>query len=347
MMTLNKKKTIYTIAEELQLSPSTISKVINQTGHVNEKTRKRVLSYIKDVGYVPAMSARMLKSKRTYSLGVVFTEELKIGLEHAFFSSILQHFKTYVESQGYELSFIVRRLGTHEMSYLEWCMNKRVDGVFIVIGDYNDKGLAELVKSPIPCVSTDILLEGLHTVMSDNKQGVYLALEYVKNTLKTENVAYISGPLTSNSFKERYDVYNEFIQSNNWKQEHNSIVFAESYGFTSGYFAALKMMAVIKHRPEVIFVSSDDIALGVLKGLHDLKIKVPEEIQVIGFDDMPFSRHWSPSLTTIAQDRKALGEVAAQTLISLIEQQQVQNDFITRIPVNLIVRESTNMKEPI
>ncbi len=101
------KKTIYTIAKALELSPGTISKVLNQNGNVSEHTRERVLKYIKEVGYVPAKSARNLKSKRTFTIGVVFTEALNIGLEHAFFSSLLQHFKSYVERFGYELSFLL------------------------------------------------------------------------------------------------------------------------------------------------------------------------------------------------------------------------------------------------
>ena len=90
--------------------------MLNRTGSVSQKTRERVLDYIATVGYVPASSARKLKSKRSYTLGVVFTEESNIGLEHSFFSSILQHFKTYSEQRGYELSFIVTKLGEHQMS---------------------------------------------------------------------------------------------------------------------------------------------------------------------------------------------------------------------------------------
>jgi LacI family transcriptional regulator len=335
------KKTIYTIAEALNLSPGTISKVLNQNGHVSEATRDRVMQYIKEVGYVPATSARMLKSKRTFTIGIVFTEALNIGLEHAFFSSILQNFKTYAERKGYELSFIVRRLGAHEMSYYEWCMNKRVDGVYIVTGDEKDQGLYELIESHIPCVSTDLLMDAIHQVVSDNKQGIYLALDYVRETLKKENIAYISGPIKSKAFLERYEAYTSYIEKYQYPQEKSSVIFTESFGVTSGYRAVLEMMALIKTKPDVILVSSDDIALGVLKGLRDLNMHVPEEVQVIGFDDIPFSKHFTPSLTTIAQDRKTLGEVAAKHLIQMIEQKETQIEPVTRIPVQLIIREST------
>ena len=335
------KKTIYTIAEALKLSPGTISKVLNQNGHVSEATRERVMRYIKEVGYVPATSARMLKSKRTFTIGIVFTEALNIGLEHSFFSSILQNFKNYAERKGYELSFIVRRLGAHEMSYYEWCMNKRVDGVYIVTGDEKDQGLYELVESHIPCVSTDLIMDGIHAIVSDNVSGVNIALDYMTQTLKKTHIAYISGPTKSKAFLERYEAYASYAEKHKLPQEKSSVVFTESFGATSGYRGVLEMMALIKHKPEVIFVSSDDIALGVLKGLRDLNLNVPEDIKVIGFDDVAFSKFYTPSLTTIAQDRLALGEMAAKHLIEMIEESNVSLEKITRIPVKLVIREST------
>ncbi len=338
---MTKKRTIYTIAKELNLAPGTISKVLNQTGNVSDQTRARVLAYIKEVGYVPASSARMLKSKRTYTVGVVFTEESDIGLEHSFFSSILQHFKTYLEKEGYELSFIVKKLGKHEMSYYEWCMNKRVDGVYIVVGNYSDQGLYELVNSGIPCVSTDMILPGLHTVISDNDQGIKVTLDYVKNITKKSKVAMVSGPLNSKAFAERLIAFKKYAEQLKLITNESSIVYAESFGFTSGYNAVLKLMKQMTEKPEVILVASDDIALGVLKGLRDLEIKVPEDIQVIGFDDIAFAKHFTPSLTTVAQDRKQLGETAAKLLIALMENPEAEIDEVVKLPVTLIARDST------
>lgn len=343
MNKLTKKRTIYTIAEELNLAPGTISKVINRTGNVSDQTRERVLAYIKEVGYVPASSARMLKSKRTYTVGIVFTEESDVGLEHSFFSSILQHFKTHVEKEGYELSFIVKKLGKHELSYYEWCINKRVDGVYIVVGNYTDQGLYELVKSGIPCVSTDMLLPGLHTVISDNEQGIRITLEYIKNHLKKQRVSMISGPISSKAFNERLVAYQNYVSKLSLTSDLNSVVFAESFGFTSGYNAVKKLFEQMTEKPEVILVASDDIALGVLKGLRDMELNVPEDIQVIGFDDIAFAKHFTPSLTTIAQDRKLLGETAAKLLIQLMENPDQEVEEVVKLPVELIIRDSTKI----
>lgn len=338
---MSKKRTIYTLAEELNLAPGTISKVLNGSGNVSDATRERVLTHIKRVGYVPTMSARMLKSKKSYSVGIVFTEEANIGLEHSFFSSILQNFKTYMEKEGYDLSFIVKKLGKHELSYYEWCINKRVDGVYIVVGNYNDKGLYELIESDIPCVSTDMLLKGLNTIISDNVQGIRISMAYIRDELKKTRVGMISGPMWSKAFEERYLTYEKYLHEYGLEKKDGYVSFAESFGFTSGYKAVKELIKKNEELPEVLLVSSDDIALGVLKGLKDSGINVPDDIQVIGFDDISFAKHFTPSLTTIAQDRRALGEMAAKRLISRMEHPEITLPEITKLPVKLVRRETT------
>lgn len=341
---VNTKKNIYTIANDLNLSPSTISKVINDAGHVSQATRDRVKNYIQEVGYVPTSSARMLKSKRTYTVGVVFTEESNVGLEHAFFSSILQHFKTYLEKEGYELSFIVKKLGKNQMSYYEWCMNKRVDGVYIVVGNYEDQGLYELVEKGIPCVSTDMILPNLKTVISDNDEGIRLSLEHVKHVIGKQRVAMISGPKTSKAFNERVESFQKYVSEFGLNSRPTDLIYAESFGFKSGYQAVHQLIQSNAVHPEVILVASDDIALGVMKGLNDLGLLIPLDVEVIGFDDITFARYFTPALTTVRQDTKLLGETAARQLIQMIEHPSTELPEIKRCPVQLIVRESTSRK---
>lgn len=335
------KITIHTLARDLNLSPGTISKIINNKSNASEETKERVLSHIEKIGYVPSSSARMLKSKRTYTIGIIFSEDLQIGLEHPFFSSILQHFKNRAEDKGYELSFIVRKLGKNIMSYYEWCLNKRVDGVYIVVGNYNDLQLLELVNSNIPCVSTDMIMDNLHTVVSDNYQGIDLTLSFIKNDLGLTNVSYIAGPQNSKAFKERLLDFKELTKK--YRLNVTSISEAEGFGFNSGYNAALEIIKG-KYLPEIIIAGSDDLALGLLKALADNHISVPNEIQVIGFDDIEFSKRFVPPLTTIRQDRKRLGEVAADDLIEIIESGVKNNKTIERIPVELIARQTTKIK---
>lgn len=337
------KKTIYDISRDLNLAPSTISKVINNKGNVSAATRKRVLEYVKEVGYVPVNSARMLKSGRSYTIGVVFTEELNIGLEHTFFSSLLQHFKKYVEKQGYELSFIVTQLGNNKMSYYEWCINKKVDGVYIVVGDYNDEGILELASKNIPVVSNDILIDGVKTFISNNYQGIQIGLDFLFNEAKLKTVGLISGPLSSKAFKMRYDAYIEYFNSKNMKINDNYIYETKSFGFTSGYQAMKQLIEQNDNLPQGLIVESDDLAIGVLRCLHDHNIKVPEDIQIIGFDDINIARVATPSLTTIKQDTVLMAETAAFHLIKMIEDETHHVDDVTQLPVSIVLRETTKV----
>ncbi len=338
---MKKKRTIYNIAKELKVSPGTVSKAINNTGNISEKTRTKILDYIKEVGYVPSSSARMLKSTKSRTIGVIFSEELDIGLEHSFFASILQHFKSYVENKGYELTFIVTKLGHNKLSYLEWCQNKKVDGVYIVVGDYHDQGIHELIKGNIPVISTDMILDGLHTVISDNDQSIYNLLNYIKDSLKKSKIGMVVGPQQSKAFELRYQAFLKYHQKLNISIKKHHIVYSEGFGFTSGYQAALSLLQYKDDLPEVLFVSSDDISLGVIKALLEHNVNIPEDIQIIGFDDIPVAKYITPALTTIAQDRKLLGLTAGEKLISLIENPNYQVPEVTYIPTKIIERNST------
>jgi DNA-binding LacI/PurR family transcriptional regulator len=336
------KKTIKDVARELNLAPSTISKVVNNKGRVSEETRKRVLKYVKESGYVAASNARILKSKISFTIGVIFSDISLVGLEHPFFSSILQAFKTYVESKGYEIVFIVGKIGDNELTYLQWCNNKKVDGVLIVMGNINNPNIIEIVNSDIPVVSTDIVMPNIHSIISDNAMGIKLALDFIEKQ-NYQSIGIIPGPLASRGFSERYEVFMEEINSRNsliCKPEH--IVIAEGYGFNSGYNAGIKMVESSEELPEILLVGSDDLAFGVIRALESKKINVPNDISIIGFDDINFSELFTPSLTTIRQNRKEIGERAARKLLSLIENNGKEKESIEKIPVELVIRNSTN-----
>ena len=334
------KKTIYDIAKELDLAPSTISKVLNNTGSVSQKTRARVQSHVKRVGYVATSNARILKSKKSWTIGIVFSDESEIGLEHPFFSSVLQSFKVYVEKKGYEIVFIVSYIGENKMSYLQWCRNKKVDGVLIVIGDINDKNIIELVNSEIPCVSTDISMNQLHSVYSDNESGMVQAFDYAEQ-LGFDKIAVIPGPLSAKAYLERFEAYEKLMAERNLSIRPGYIALARSYGFTSGFEAVTEMLEQVEELPEIILAGSDDIALGVIRGIEAKGYHVPNDISVIGFDDIHFAKHYTPALTTIRQDKTEIGVRSAQVLLDLIEQKDEIHPVITKIPVSLIVRDST------
>lgn len=331
------KKTIVSVAKELKLAPSTVSKVLNNKGHISEETRKRVLDYIEEVGFIRNSSARTLKSKYSFTLGVLFSDIALVGLEHPFYSAVLQSFKNYVEKQAYEIAFVVNKVGDKSMSYLDWCRTKSVDGVLILSGNFQNPLIIELVNSDIPCVSTDFYMDKLVTVVSDNKMGIELAFEYgIK--LNFKRIDIISGPRTSKAFEERGNRFYELVE----EYQTNSL-FIESKGFShnSGYNAGIELLEKAETLPEYVIVGSDELAFGVIRAFESKGYKIPNDISVIGFDDISFAKMFTPALTTIAQDKEEIGIKAAQLLISSIKERSEKKQEIIKIPVKLTLRSST------
>ena len=334
------KRTIYDVAKEMNLSPGTISKILHGNGNVSQATRERVLKYVKEIGFVADSSARILKAKKSFVLGIVFSDIAHFGLEHPFFSSVLQHFKNYVERFGYEIVFIVNRIGEQELSYLKWCKVKKVDGVLIVTGNINKPNIIELVNSDIPAVSVDMVMDNLVTVISDDGMRIELGVDYaIKKGLK--RLAAVSGPLTSRAYYERMEAFKWALGKHGMSFHENYFSEAESYGFNGGYNATKKILENSEAAPDFVFAFSDELAIGVIKCLENNGLRVPIDVSVIGFDDIYFAKHLTPALSTIYQDKQAIGEAAAKKLLDIIEGKKENIVKVEKIPVSLIIREST------
>lgn len=333
------RKTIYDIAKELSVAPSTVSKALNGGTGVSEKTRKKIIRYANKVRYIPNASASLLKTKRSYSIGIIFSEELNIGLEHYFFSSVIQSFKNHVEKEGYEIQFVIKHVGKTEMSYLEFCRYKNLDGVFIIVADDTDEDLKELIESDMPCVTTDLVNENVYTVMTDNVYGSKLAVKKLYE-LGHRKIAHISGPDHSIAGKERIQGYIEGMKEVGLEVTEDMIMRAPQFSYTDGYRTVSKFFT-LKDRPTAIYVGSDDIAMGVIKRLRENGFKVPEDVAVIGFDDHPFVKYFEPSISTLKQEKHQLGLEAAKYLINCIETGEVSDKGELRIKPVYISREST------
>ncbi|MEC9485210.1 MAG: LacI family DNA-binding transcriptional regulator [Candidatus Izemoplasma sp.] len=333
------KKTIYDIAEELGVAPSTVSKALNNSGGISERMKKRVVDYANKVRYFPNSNASKLKTKTSYTIGVIYSENLGIGLEHHYFSSILQAFKAYVERRGYEISFVITNLGNREMTYLEYCAQKNIDGVFIVTSTATNPNLKELIDSDVACITTDLYHDHLYTVISDNELGAKLAVDHFVDLNHTK-IGHIRGSKFSIAGNERYEGYLDAMRRHGLNIDKRFIVTADYYSYESGYQAARKLMA-LNALPTAIFCASDQIALGAMKAFQEAGIRVPQDISIIGFDDIDFVKYLSPKLTTIRQDTKQIGETAAKKLLIMIDSDKELEEMQIKIPVKLIEREST------
>jgi DNA-binding LacI/PurR family transcriptional regulator len=339
MKKLHLKLTIHDLANDLNLAPGTVSKILNGKGAISPETRNRVIHRAKELGYVASHSARILKAAHSWTIGVVFSDIALFGLEHPFFGSIIQAFKNYMEDKGYEIVFIPKKIGAQEQTYLQWAKNKHVDGVLVLTGDINDPEMKELLQSDVPCVSTDIIDPTIATVISDDRQGIELIFKHFLQ-LGFKRIFAYSGSNLSRAYQQRSEVYQDLVKQFHTANYPYAYFVTDRYGVNHYYEQALKWIQSWQNKPEAIIAFSDDIAMGLTLALKELGYRVPEDVSVSGYDDIQFASLFSPPLTTIKQDKKRIAETAASLLLEMIEKNQAIKG-LTKIPVQLIVRHST------
>jgi DNA-binding LacI/PurR family transcriptional regulator len=321
------------IARLAGVSTATVSKVLNNYTEVSDATKARILKIVEEVGYIPNSSARALSTKRTWLIGIVYSEHLHIGLEHNYFSGVLEAFKSEVESLGYDVVFISGK----DIGYLKRCQVRNVDGVFVVTADMMDTGLTELFDSKIKCVTTDVPYKSIPLVYSDNRQGSILAIDHLVQ-LGHRRIAHIAGPSTTIAGQERLDGYRQGLANGGIDYDESLVIEAAEYDSKSGY-ECMKKLLNLPQRPTAVYVMCDLTALGVIHAINECGLKVGEDISVVGFDDIELASHIHPALTTVKQDRKAIGKALAQILNKSINHEKV--DVRTLIDTELVVREST------
>jgi DNA-binding LacI/PurR family transcriptional regulator len=321
------------IARLAGVSTATVSKVLNNYTEVSDATKARVLRIVEEVGYIPNSSARALSTKRTWLIGIVYSEHLHIGLEHNYFSGVLEAFKSEVECLGYDIVFISGK----DIGYLKRCQVRNVDGVFVVTADMMDTGLTELFDSKIKCVTTDVPYKAIPLVYSDNRQGSVLAVRHLAK-LGHRRIAHITGPLTSIAGQERLEGFRSGMMEAGIDVDESLIVEAPEYDSNSGY-VCMKKLLELPHPPTAVFVACDLSALGAMYAINEKGLKVGDDISIVGFDDIELASHTHPALTTIKQDRKTIGKTLAHILHRSINHEKVEERVI--IETKLIVRETT------
>lgn len=325
------------VAKLAGVSVATVSKALNNYREVSDETKARILHIVDELGYIPNSSARALSTKRSQLIGIVYSEHLHIGLEHHFFSGVLEAFKQQVENAGYDVVFINGR----EMGYLKKCRVRGVDGVFVVTADASDKGLVDLFNGDIPCVTTDMPWNKIPMVYSDNVDASIRAVEYL-NQLGHTRIAHIAGPQSSIAGRERLEGYRSGLIRMGLPYDPKLVMEASEYDNTNGVVLMRKLLAM-PNPPTAVYVMCDLTAVGVLKAISEAGLTAGKDISVIGFDDIELAAHTVPPLTTIRQDRTSIGTTLAETLLKLIEKQDVNP--VTRIPAKIIVRETTSLNK--
>ena len=184
------------ISKECGVSLATVSKALNGQSDIGEETARYIKKVAKDMGYLPNAAARALKTNRSYNLGVLFVDKTSSGLQHEYFSGILNSLKVKAELLGYDITFISKNLGKFSMDYYEHAKYRNCDGVIIASVDFKDPDVIRLVESEIPTVTLDHVFDSTTAILSDNVGGMVDIVNYVFNK-GHRKIAVIHGEQTS------------------------------------------------------------------------------------------------------------------------------------------------------
>lgn len=303
------------IAAKCGVSVATVSKSLNDHSDIGEETKKMIRDTAKQMGYFPNSSARALKTKRTYNIGVLFVDDSQSGLTHDYFANVLDSFKRYAEGHGYDITFINAQVRKN-MTYLEHSRYRGVDGVVIACVDFSDKDVVDLIYSDLPVVTIDHVFDNRISVVSDNIGGMKDLTEYVIRC-GHKKIAYIFGDDTAVTKNRVASFYNTLKQYDITPDE--SFVKASEYRNPSKAYEATKKLLRLKNRPTCILYPDDYSAIGGLNAIKDVGLSVPDDISIAGYDGLYVSQIIDPKLTTIKQDTAEIGTIAARQLIRLIE----------------------------
>ena len=331
--------TIKDVARSCGMSISTVSKVFNGYPDISEATRRQVMETAHEIGYRPNALARALKTNRSFNLGVLFVDDNISGLTHPFFAAVLNAFKSEVESRGYDITFINHNIGTMDMTYLEHCRYRNVDGVCLACVDFYSSEVAELVNSDLPCVTIDHIFDNRRSIISDNVNGMRMLVDRAV-ALGHRRIAYIHGQKRNSAVTEnRIRGFCEAMEMNGLSLPDGYIVPGRYDDFEyirDGLLALLER----PDRPTCILLPDDASYFGALDTIRERGLRVPEDISVAGYDGVRSVQAVRPRLTTIRQDSDALGRQAALQLIGQIDRSSGSVGCSILIPTTLIEGES-------
>lgn len=337
---MKKKSTIYDVAKIAGVSPSTISRVMNTPEIVAEDTRQKVINAVKELAYIPNMMAASMPKRRTNYIGLIIPD-----VTNTFFSNLIRGIQDISEEYGYNV-LVVNSDDSQEKEgrYLKLLYSRRVDGVIMTVAGYQEENFPEeelslLKKMRIVLIDREI--NGLTTsiVKINNFGGAYSAVKYLLK-MGHKKIMYLAGIEGTRTNQERRKAYLAALEEDNinWKKEIvGNFRLDASYQKIMYYWPELQKSNDL---PTAIFAANDLMAIGALKAFVRLKVQVPKEVSIIGFDNIPFSDCTYPPLTTIAQPTYQMGQKAVETLLKLIDKKKIKKSV--EFETELIERDSVS-----
>ena len=332
------RATIKDVAKEAGVSIATVSRIVNDiSGQYNEKTKKRVVQTIEKLNYQPNAIARSLRNRKTRTIGFMVP-----GLQ-PFFAEVLEGVQSVARKKGYSIVLCNTDYDPkQEEAYVVNLLERRVDGVIFTSGVMQDEHILRLKEEGIPIVLIEKFMQSsdIPAVVIDNLSAAKKGVKHLLS-LGYRKIGYISAPLELMSLRERFEGYKQALLENQIPYD-SSVVYIEKTIKKENLRSGYKIMKRILHQgnfPRAFFIVSDTLAVGAIKAIKDCGMKVPDDIAIVGFDDIDIASFSDPPLTTMVQPKYQMGVKGMEMLIRAMSGVKLRKKEI-RLDVEIAVRES-------
>ena len=327
------KATIKDVAREAGVSISTVSYAVNNQKKISPKTRDHVLRVAKRLDYVANGNAKLLKQKKTRAIGIFFNSWFG-----PIYSEIVQGIEKAVHLAGYDL-VACSLYGEESSTGYKYLRDRMVDGAIILTNSFDDEFLKSTASEDLPLVVLDREIQSPHiySVLIDNFGGAFNATKtLIQNGSKA--VYYLGGPMNSYDNQKRLEGYIAALGFSGAPVNHECILECD---FTEEG-AYQKMTALFQKdcKPEAIFSANDEMALGVYRAAREYNLRIPEDIKLVGFDNIREAEIATPPLTTVSHHKLEMGITAAEMLLATIKGETQDISPLRIQPTELIERES-------
>ena len=327
--------TIKDIAKLANVSHTTVSRALNNSPLIKEVTRKKIAEIASQVGYVPNYNAKSLVLQRSHTIGLFFTSIAK-GTSSSFFSDTIRGVNSVIDV---EYNLFIRGIDDYE-DYSS-VHHKRFDGIILMSqSEADNKFMYHVVQQEIPIVVLNRQIEdrSIINIISNDQEGAYNAGKYLIEC-GHKDIAIIEGVEGFKSAQVRRDGFIKALIDHGMSVR-NEYMVRGNYDMQSGYIAMAQLLE-LDTPPTAVFCSNDDMAIGAMNCVFERGMQVPNDISIVGFDDIGFSLYTNPSLTTVKRPIEKISEAGARKILSLIKQPASEDGRIS-INTELIKRKSVS-----
>ncbi|GGN48643.1 catabolite control protein A [Oceanobacillus indicireducens] len=328
--------TIYDVAREANVSMATVSRVVNGNPNVKPTTRKKVLATIERLGYRPNAVARGLASKKTTTVGAIIPD-----ISNIFFSELARGIEDIATM--YKYNIILSNSDSkkeNELQLINTMLEKQVDGILFMGGNITDEHIQQFKTSSVPVVlaATYDSSNEIPSVNIDYELAAYEATKELVNNNENKQPAFVGSLRETVVNSLKYEGYVRAVRESNI-EFNEDLVFTIDSSYDEGLAVAEKLIE-LDSKPSSVFVTSDEVAIGVIHGFQDRGHNVPEDIQVFGFDNTKLAKMVRPTLSTVVQPMYDIGAVAMRLLTKYMNKEEVTDKNVV-LPHRLEKRDST------